>query len=115
MEAALIEREQLEGLIAAAGPDATGQIIAAFVRSTESLLSDLRQQAADGDFRAARCTAHAIKGSAANMGAVELARAAGGLEANCKAGLIDLTCVDALSAIYDRTAPALESLLTEFC
>ncbi len=112
-DASLIERDQLDGLIAAAGVGATREIVAAFYRSTETLLADLRQQSAAGDFAAAGRTAHALKGSAANLGAVELARAASGLEGSCRERLIDQGCIEKLAAIYARTASALDLLLAE--
>ena len=80
----IIETEQLDGLLAAAGREGLREILNAFWRSTDDLLSALNGQIADGDFTEAARTAHAIKGSASNVGAQFLAETAKALEAACR-------------------------------
>ena len=71
-----IQTEQLDGLIEAAGCTGAREILNAFWRSTSDLLAALDTQIAEADFNAAAQTAHAIKGSAANVGAVGIAEKA---------------------------------------
>ncbi len=80
-----LELDQVNGLIAAAGVDGTREILDAFWRSTEELLDALSAQVGDGALALAAQTAHAIKGSAANVGASRLAKTAAQLEIACKA------------------------------
>jgi HPt (histidine-containing phosphotransfer) domain-containing protein len=83
--ASAIDAEQIDGLILAAGVDGVRDILDAFARSTQNLLLNLREELARGDLRAAARTAHALKGSALNVGAVLLSDAARGIETSCKA------------------------------
>ena len=78
--------EQIDGLVAAAGADGAREILEAFWQSTTSLLSTLEKQIAEKAFDAAAATAHAVKGSAANVGAKRLAASAAGIETACKSG-----------------------------
>ena len=75
-----IHADQIDGLIAAAGIDGAKDIMEAFWRSTSDLLKALTAQAAEGDFTHLAQTAHAIKGSAANVGALRLAHTAMAIE-----------------------------------
>lgn len=79
-----LQVEQLDGLIAAAGVDGTLAIMDAFWRSTTDLLTMLAAQLGESSFNAAAQTAHAIKGSAANVGAVRLSHTASEVEVYCK-------------------------------
>ncbi|MEM9015303.1 MAG: Hpt domain-containing protein, partial [Pseudomonadota bacterium] len=74
-----------DGLIAAAGIDGATEIYDAFWRSTDSLVADLTNRLQTLEFSAAKQAAHALKGSAANVGAQTLARAATDLETACAA------------------------------
>lgn len=111
----LIDREQIDGLIAAAGVDATREILDAFRRSTDGLLAKLREDLARGDFTEAARTAHAIKGSSANVGALMLSSAARSVEEACKTQ----DCGAALGEIEDvgaqfaATLNALDAILAE--
>lgn len=82
----VLETEQLEGLLMAAGPDGLNDILDAFWRSTNDLLSQLNGQIQSGDFAEAARTAHAIKGSASNVGANLLANIAKEMENACREG-----------------------------
>ncbi|MEX6632056.1 Hpt domain-containing protein [Hyphococcus lacteus] len=81
-----LQTEQVESLIAAAGVDGTRAILEAFQRSTLELLALLDHGLKDGSLNEAYKNAHAVKGSAANVGAQLLAEAAGSIEGACKDG-----------------------------
>jgi len=78
--------EQVDGLVAAAGIEGTREILDAFWRSTTSLLETLSSQITQGSLELAATTAHAVKGSAANIGAHRLADTATTIEQACKNG-----------------------------
>ena len=82
--------EQVDGLVAAAGVDGTKEILEAFWRSTSDLLETLSSQITEGSFEPAAKTAHAVKGSAANIGAHRLSDTATAIEQACKEGNNDL-------------------------
>lgn len=81
-----IQLDQIESLIAAAGVDGTRSIMEAFQRSTVELLGVLSAGVTNGSFDDAYRTAHAVKGSAANVGAQLLADTAAAIEKACRAG-----------------------------
>ncbi len=83
---ATIEMDQIDSLIAAAGVDGTRAILDAFQRSTTDLLTMLTDGVRGGTLEDAYRTAHAVKGSAANVGAQMLAETAAAIEKACKAG-----------------------------
>lgn len=109
-KAALIESEQIDGLLEVAGVDGVKIILEAFWRSTDQLSADLARNLAGGECVEAARTAHALKGSAANVGAVRLADAARLVEIHLKSG--DLpeakAAIERLVAIYRETREALE-------
>ncbi len=78
--------EQIDSLISAAGIDGTRAILEAFQRSTTDLLKLISDGLEDGALEDAYRTAHAIKGSAANVGAQMLAETASSIEKACRAG-----------------------------
>ena len=82
--------EQVDGLIAAAGIEGTQEILDAFWRSTTELLETLALQVTQGSLELAARTAHAVKGSAANIGAHRLSETATAIEKACKDGDNDL-------------------------
>lgn len=79
-----IEVEQLNGLIAAAGPDGVRDIFDAFWRTSEELLDLLSTQVSGGDLALAAGTAHSLRGMAANVGASILSATATDLEIACQ-------------------------------
>jgi len=81
-----LQADQINSLISAAGIDGTREIMDTFWRSTADLLAALASQIAEQSLPAAAGTAHAIKGSAANVGAVSLAQTASDIEEACKSG-----------------------------
>jgi len=78
--------EQIDGLVAAAGVDGAREILDAFWRSTADLLEALATQIAENTMDVAAQTAHAVKGSAANVGAQRLSQTAARIEEACKNG-----------------------------
>ena len=76
--------EQVDGLVAAAGIEGTLEILDAFWRSTTTLLETLSTEITQGSFEPAAKTAHAVKGSAANIGAHRLAETATAIEQACR-------------------------------
>lgn len=80
----LIDREQFDGLMEAAGKDGVEMIMDAFWRSSDDLIATLARQIQTPAPKDAATTAHSLKGSAANVGAVALADAARELETLCK-------------------------------
>ena len=84
-----LQVDQINGLIAAAGVDGTREIMDTFWRSTTDLLAALKGQVSGQSFADAASSAHAIKGSAANVGAVRLSETASQVEQACKSGASD--------------------------
>ncbi|OFX05298.1 MAG: hypothetical protein A3E78_04760 [Alphaproteobacteria bacterium RIFCSPHIGHO2_12_FULL_63_12] len=80
----LIDFSQIDALLSAAGRDGVNDIMRAFWRSTDNLTSQLKRQLEDEDFAEAARTSHAIKGSAANVGACLLSAAARSVETDCR-------------------------------
>lgn len=79
-----MQLEQVDGLVAAAGVEGALAILGAFERSTTDLLSVMETDLQQGALSEASRTAHAIKGSAANVGAEALADAACAIEIACR-------------------------------
>ncbi|MHA7872517.1 MAG: Hpt domain-containing protein [Hyphococcus sp.] len=84
-----LQVEQIDGLIAAAGVDGAQQILDAFWRSTTELVDTLADQVRQNALDLASQTAHAVKGSAANVGAQRLAQTASRFEEACRRGDAD--------------------------
>ena len=106
-EDAHIHTEQLDGLIAAAGVDGARAILDAFWRTTAELMESLNTQVGDNALDLAGQTAHAVKGSAANVGAQRLAAAAARFETACLSG--DQTAIEqALQACAEDFAAVRE-------
>jgi len=105
----LVDYSQIDSLLEVAGRDGVNEILRAFWKSTDALIRDLNNEIAAQDFTAAARTSHAIKGSAANVGANRLANAARDVEASCKiadnagAAAAVLRAVDA----YEKTRAVL--------
>ncbi len=110
-QALLLESGQIDSLLDVAGVDGVNDILAAFWRSTDELSADLSRCVATGEITQAARAAHALKGSAANVGAHRLSEAARDVETLSKNG--DLTAMrdalERLAAIYRETRLALES------
>jgi len=110
-----LNTKQIDGLISAAGIDNTKEILEAFWRSTENLINQLQSQIAIGDTTSARQSAHAIKGSAANVGALVLQNVAAEIENSCHDGDDDLlSSLDLLYVNFDETRREFEKHLTKY-
>lgn len=112
---ALVDFDQIDSLIAVAGREGVASILDAFWRSTDGLLDQLRRQINAGDFTEAARTSHAIKGSAANVGANLLADLAREAEGRCKgadAAAAGATQTQLVSA-YAQTRAALIARLAD--
>ncbi len=109
-QALLLEYEQIDGLLEVAGVDGVKDILGAFWRSTDELAADLARSIEGGEGGQAARTAHALKGSAANVGALRLAEAAREVETLSKSGdfATARAAIERLAAIYRETRAALE-------
>lgn len=114
--AGYVETEQLDGLLEAAGVAGVREILAAFWRSTDGLVAELRAQIARGDQQGAMRSAHALKGSALNVGAVRFAETVRRIEELCRSS--DLAAAGAYAttadAEYRQTILAFEDRLSAF-
>jgi protein-histidine pros-kinase len=110
----VIDREQVDGLLQAAGVNGTRTILAAFWKSSEELLATLRRQIGAAEYAEAGRTAHALKGSALNVGAARLSAVARAIEDACKmcdSAAANRRLSDAESR-YGETRAALERLIS---
>lgn len=80
----LVDFSQIDALLEVAGRDGVTDIMDAFWRSTDALTRQLRALLNERNYAEAAKAAHALKGSAANVGAQLLAVAARGIELGCK-------------------------------
>lgn len=62
------------------GKDVLGEVVGLYLERKSVQLEALRQALASGDAHTLERTAHSLKGSSANLGAVRLARLAGEIE-----------------------------------
>lgn len=108
-----IEDEQLATLLEVAGPEGVREIMDAFWRSTEDILQAVSKQIDSGDFDEAYKSAHALKGSAANVGASLLASIARSIEGACKESDTDLLTkrVNEVNDAVKVTKAAVEELV----
>ena len=81
----LIDGEQVRVLADAAGKDAVAPILDAFWQSNDELMAQLDAAIASGDADAAAKVAHALKGSASNLGANAVAETSKRIEFAAKA------------------------------
>ena len=111
----LVESVQLDGLIDAAGVDGVREILNAFWRSTDGLVAELKGQLARNDQPGAMRSAHALKGSALNVGASRFAESLKRVEDACRAG--DLASAAQLATMaeadYRDTIIAFEDRLND--
>ena len=110
----VIEREQFQSLAEAAGIDAARAILDAFWKSNSDLIAEIRRQLSAGDFAGTAKAAHALKGSAANLGARQLAERARLIEVACKTSNSSeaITAFNSLDADIRDTAGAFDTLMT---
>lgn len=112
--AQVLDREQIDSLITAAGVEGAREIVEAFNRSTGELLARLKSELERGDLVEAARTAHALKGSALNVGAVALSSAARIVEDACKTDDVG-KAIDQVTGAKDHfaeTVAAFDNLLS---
>ena len=114
--ASLVDYSQIDSLLEAAGRDGVVAILDAFWRSTDDLSKRLQMEVQECSFTEAARTSHAVKGSAANVGAQTLAAAARDIESCCKAGDADgaLKALNRLLDAYRSTRIALTERVAAF-
>jgi len=107
---------QIDCLLEVAGIDGVNEIISAFWKSTDSLLATLRLALENSDGADAARIAHALKGSAANVGAMALSAAAREMEGGAKSG--DFSAAKSAfyrsTAVYEETRRALAARVDAF-
>ena len=112
----VLETEQIDGLLAAAGCEGVNQILEAFWRSTNALLGALKTHLDSQNWAEAARAAHALKGSSANVGAAQLSAAAREFETQCHTSDVDgaQKALADTGAAYERTKTAFHEHLTAF-
>jgi len=108
----LVERTQIDSLASAAGPDTARAVVDAFWSSTDDLLDKLRAAAAEHRQEDAMRAAHAVKGSASNVGAARVAERARRIEAEARGGDADAAEIERLAEDYAATRAAFEEILS---
>jgi len=83
-------------------PDIIERIIGAYLRSSEPLVSKLRTAVIENDFEIVHNSAHSLKSSSANVGAMTLSEICRELEMNCK------------EKKHDNAAALISAIETEF-
>lgn len=109
----IINADQMDMLIASAGVDTAKAILDAFWKSNDEIVAAMTTHLDSANFVEAAASGHALKGSAANLGAIRLSERAKAIENACRAQ--DLVAARAAfgSVVSDieATRQAFESLL----
>ena len=110
----MIEEEQLRVLAESAGKEAVEPILAAFWTSNDELVAQLGAALKDRDTDSAGKAAHALKGSAANLGATQVASTAKDIELCAKGGKMDaaLSAFEKLPREIAETKAAFDTLMS---
>src|SRR5215207_2539067 len=107
---AILQRETLDAIRELAGdtPDLLEQIVQLYVQSAPALIAQMHAGFAACDMSAIRIAAHSLKSSSANVGAVDLAKMCGKLEAAARADTIgrDVPEASAIEAEYTEVKRA---------
>ncbi len=92
-----------------------GDIVASFVQRAPSALTGIETALRDGRAEDLHQRAHALKGSAANLGAGGVADLCAGIEAQGRAGTLDIApaTLDALREELDAACVSLDGLAGE--
>ncbi len=94
-----------------AGSDTVVELTQLFQARTPALLATLREAVRTADVKQVQATAHALKGSSANIGATEMSKACAELETLARAGGLDNAT--ALVAHIDREYEHVLAILPE--
>ncbi len=95
-------------------PDLLRELLTLFLRDTPERLDVVRQAVADGNLDAAARAAHSLKGSAANLGALDLHELASQTEQRARAGDTSgvRTLLEQLDEEFGRVYQQLSELLS---
>lgn len=109
----IIDEDQIGGLADAAGAAAVRAIMEAFWSTTEELSAELNQAILTADQDAVKKLGHALKGSAANVGAARMADRAKAIEIAAAEGDVDAAraALQAFSSDIEETRAAISALL----
>ena len=106
-----LQSEAIQAIRDLAGdtPDLLEQIVQLYLESAPSLLAQIEAGLAAADLDSVGNAAHSLKSSSANLGAIELSRMCGKLEAAARAGAIgaDVPSLSAIEAEYQQVRAAL--------
>lgn len=106
-----LQSEAIQAIRDLAGdtPDLLGQIVQLYLESAPALLAQLAAGLAAADLDSIGNAAHSLKSSSANLGAIELSKMCGKLEAAARAGAIgaDVPSLSAIEAEYQQVRAAL--------
>ena len=111
---ARLQRETLDAIRDLAGDtaDLLDQIVRLYLESAPTLIAQLHAGLASSDLMVIRNAAHSLKSSSANVGATDLSKMCGKLEAAARAGMIGSDVPDA-SAIEAEFCDVRSALLAE--
>lgn len=90
-------------------PGTVADLIALFVSSGRTSLTELAEAVQSGDRAAAAAAAHRLKGSSANLGAVRVSTACGLIEEQIRSGGDAAAALAAAYTAYDEACGALHS------
>ncbi len=93
--------------------DVVSEVFRLFLADVPARLDAIALAASAGDAAALRRAAHALKGSAANIGAIHVRDTCLALEQAAVAGRIDATMVAAVSGALPPTEAALRAIIAE--
>ena len=106
-----LQSEAIQAIRDLAGdtPDLLGQIVQLYLESAPALLAQLAAGLAAADLNSIGTAAHSLKSSSANLGAIELSKMCGKLEAAAGTGAIgaDVPSLSAIEAEYQQVRAAL--------
>ncbi len=94
-------------------PDVVIEIVSLFLADVPGRLQAIHAAAGAADAAALRCAAHALKGSAGNVGATALREACLAIEQQAVAGRVDDGLVRTLVDVAPQTEAALRLLVAE--
>ncbi|MEO1309778.1 MAG: Hpt domain-containing protein [Pseudomonadota bacterium] len=103
-DASMIDVEQIDGLLNAAGVETARVVLSSFWSSTADLLASARTAIDLNDFDGLERAGHAIKGAAANVGASRISDAARLMEDAARTA--DAVAATAAVAEIDAAVPA---------
>lgn len=94
-------------------PELLGELVEMFLADVPTRVTGLRAALEKGDGLQARAVAHALKGSAGQLGALRLASVAETIEHECASGQLDDARgrLDAIDASFDEAKGAFRELL----